>query len=243
MTCDLVALCIDANDPRRVAEFWAGVLGWEVDDSGDVIGLLPADDTGFASASPARSSRRSARTSSTSTSRARRRRSSRRRWRGRSSLGGRHHRRRPAARGGARGARRPRGQRVLRHRGRQRLPRRLRVHRRAVGRRLAGGRPLLERGARLAAGLGPGRGDRDPVAPRRPEGHLGRAAAGTEGRQGTGAPRTWRRRPMATSRPRSSGSLALGATRVDLGQGGADWVVLADPDGNEFCVLPAGSPG
>ena len=47
MTCDLVALCIDANDPRRVAEFWAGVLGWEVDGSGDVIGLLPPDDTGF----------------------------------------------------------------------------------------------------------------------------------------------------------------------------------------------------
>jgi catechol 2,3-dioxygenase-like lactoylglutathione lyase family enzyme len=31
--------------------------------------------------------------------------------------------------------------------------------------------------------------------------------------------------------------LALGATRVDIGQGDADRVVLADPDGNEFCVL------
>src|SRR6188472_4731546 len=47
MTCDLVALAIDANDPRRVAEFWAGVLGWELDDSGVAIGLPPADDTGF----------------------------------------------------------------------------------------------------------------------------------------------------------------------------------------------------
>ncbi|HET7823102.1 MAG TPA: VOC family protein, partial [Ornithinibacter sp.] len=47
MTCDLVALSIDANDPPRVAAFWAGVLGWEVDGSGDVIGLLPPDDTGF----------------------------------------------------------------------------------------------------------------------------------------------------------------------------------------------------
>ena len=47
MTCDLVALCIDANDPQRMAEFWAGVLGWEVDHSGADIGLLPADDTGF----------------------------------------------------------------------------------------------------------------------------------------------------------------------------------------------------
>jgi catechol 2,3-dioxygenase-like lactoylglutathione lyase family enzyme len=29
----------------------------------------------------------------------------------------------------------------------------------------------------------------------------------------------------------------LGARRVDVGQGDASWVVLADPDGNEFCVL------
>lgn len=33
---------------------------------------------------------------------------------------------------------------------------------------------------------------------------------------------------------------ALGATRVDVGQdGGATWVVLADPEGNELCVLRA----
>ena len=31
--------------------------------------------------------------------------------------------------------------------------------------------------------------------------------------------------------------IALGATRVDVGQGDVPWVVLADPDGNEFCVL------
>ncbi|MGH3337166.1 MAG: VOC family protein, partial [Nocardioides sp.] len=30
---------------------------------------------------------------------------------------------------------------------------------------------------------------------------------------------------------------ALGATRVDIGQGDVDWVVMADPDSNEFCVL------
>src|SRR3712207_3587440 len=29
----------------------------------------------------------------------------------------------------------------------------------------------------------------------------------------------------------------LGATRADIGQGDASWVVLADPEGNEFCVL------
>ena len=31
--------------------------------------------------------------------------------------------------------------------------------------------------------------------------------------------------------------LALGATRADVGQGEQPWVVLADPEGNEFCVL------
>jgi hypothetical protein len=31
--------------------------------------------------------------------------------------------------------------------------------------------------------------------------------------------------------------LALGATRADVGQGDQTWVVLADPEGNEFCVL------
>ena len=30
---------------------------------------------------------------------------------------------------------------------------------------------------------------------------------------------------------------ALGATRIDVGQGDQPWVVLADPEGNEFCVL------
>jgi len=33
--------------------------------------------------------------------------------------------------------------------------------------------------------------------------------------------------------------IALGATRVDIGQGEQTWVVLADPEGNEFCVLAA----
>jgi predicted enzyme related to lactoylglutathione lyase len=32
--------------------------------------------------------------------------------------------------------------------------------------------------------------------------------------------------------------LALGARRADIGQTGAEsWVVLADPEGNEFCVI------
>jgi predicted enzyme related to lactoylglutathione lyase len=32
---------------------------------------------------------------------------------------------------------------------------------------------------------------------------------------------------------------ALGARRVDIGQGEVTWVVMADPEGNEFCVLRA----
>jgi Glyoxalase-like domain len=30
---------------------------------------------------------------------------------------------------------------------------------------------------------------------------------------------------------------ALGATPADIGQGDVRWVVLADPEGNELCVL------
>ncbi|WP_054814985.1 VOC family protein [Nocardia arizonensis] len=32
-------------------------------------------------------------------------------------------------------------------------------------------------------------------------------------------------------------ALSLGARRVDIGQGSVPWAVLADPEGNEFCVL------
>ena len=33
--------------------------------------------------------------------------------------------------------------------------------------------------------------------------------------------------------------LGLGATEADVGQGEQSWVVLADPEGNEFCLLAA----
>ncbi len=36
--------------------------------------------------------------------------------------------------------------------------------------------------------------------------------------------------------------LAHGARRVDIGQGDVPWVVLADPEGNEFCLLRS-TPG
>lgn len=35
-------------------------------------------------------------------------------------------------------------------------------------------------------------------------------------------------------------AVALGATHIDIGQSGQEsWVVLADPEGNEFCILRA----
>lgn len=37
--------------------------------------------------------------------------------------------------------------------------------------------------------------------------------------------------------------IAMGASRVDVGQGEVPWVVMADPEGNEFCVLGANSTG
>ena len=36
--------------------------------------------------------------------------------------------------------------------------------------------------------------------------------------------------------------LDLGARHADVGQGDQSWVVLADPEGNEFCVLAARRP-
>ncbi|MDQ6696421.1 MAG: VOC family protein [Actinomycetota bacterium] len=47
-TARLVALCFDAGDPLRLARFWAAALRWEVDDqTQDEIGLVPTDDTRF----------------------------------------------------------------------------------------------------------------------------------------------------------------------------------------------------
>ena len=48
MTSRLTALCFDAHDPAGLARFWSGVLGWEAaDDPQGGVTLLPGDDTGF----------------------------------------------------------------------------------------------------------------------------------------------------------------------------------------------------
>jgi hypothetical protein len=36
--------------------------------------------------------------------------------------------------------------------------------------------------------------------------------------------------------------VGLGATHADVGQGHQTWVVLSDPEGNEFCVLRSRNP-
>jgi hypothetical protein len=45
--------------------------------------------------------------------------------------------------------------------------------------------------------------------------------------------------PLADGDQRAEVDLlvSLGARRIDIGQGDVDWVVMADPDDNEFCVL------
>jgi len=44
----LDSLCFDANDPLRLARFWAAALLWEIDDETDEeIDVVPIDGTGF----------------------------------------------------------------------------------------------------------------------------------------------------------------------------------------------------
>jgi len=45
----LVAICVDALDPKRLALFWGDLLGWELTEDPDdgIPMLLPNDDSGF----------------------------------------------------------------------------------------------------------------------------------------------------------------------------------------------------
>lgn len=48
MSTRLTTLCLDANDPLRLARFWAGALHWDIhDESSEEIGLIPTDGTRF----------------------------------------------------------------------------------------------------------------------------------------------------------------------------------------------------
>ena len=43
----IVNLCLDANDPTRLGQFWATALGWELAESGGDVVLVPTDSTRF----------------------------------------------------------------------------------------------------------------------------------------------------------------------------------------------------
>ena len=48
MTCQLIDVVIDANDPIRLAHFWAEALRWNIGEAtDDEVALVPTDDTGF----------------------------------------------------------------------------------------------------------------------------------------------------------------------------------------------------
>jgi len=63
-----------------------------------------------------------------------------------------------------------------------------------------------------------------------------------------GAPKTGKNRLHLDVAPPADGDqaaeverlVALGARRIDIGQGDVPWIVMADPEGNEFCVLKPG---
>ena len=237
MTSHLLALCFDANDPLRLARFWAGVLGWEMaDDPHDGIALLPSDDTGFRirflPTQEQKAGQNQMHFDLTSTSL----RTSSRRWRGRSNSA-------PGTSTSVNARRRahvvladPEGNEFC----------------------------VIEPGNNFLADCGfigalACDGSQEV-------GYFWSEALGwplvwdqdqeTAIRSPRGGPKiTWGGPPLMpkTGKNRLHFDLAppvdgdqqaevdrlvsLGATRIDIGQGEVSWVVMADPDGNEFCVL------
>ena len=242
MTCDLVALAIDANDPRLVAEFWAGVLGWEVEDSSPVIGLLPADDTGFWLRFPRTLEPKVGANQFHFDIRSESPEQQRETVAQALALGGRHH---------------DVGQ----------LPEEEHV---VLADPEGNEFCVIEAGNNFLADsgfIGALSGDGSQAT-----GYFWSAALDwplvwdqdeeTAIRSPHGGPKvTWGGPPLTPKTgkervhlhlaPPADGDqqleadrlVALGARRVDIGQGAVDWVVLADPDGHEFCLLPAGDAG
>ena len=235
MTLLLRTLAFDAHDPVLLARFWAAVLGREVDDDArvarcrrDEIGIRFTADrpsprprpnqTHFdlTSASSRTSgdggpgARRSAAGTSTSASCPRRSTSCSPTPRATSSASS----SRATTSSPAPG------------------------HRCAVLRRDAGGRLLLERGAGLAAGVGPGRGDRDPVAGRRLEDLLGWPARSVPRRAQPAAPRARARRRQRPGVRGGAARRARGDVRRRAGDVGRA-VDAARPGRQRAAVLPA----
>jgi hypothetical protein len=235
VTSHLVALCFDAHDPKRLARFWAGVLDREVADDG--LTLPPSDDTGFSIQFQATQEHKAGpnRMHFDLTSK---------------SL---EHQRRTVARClelGARhidiGQRPEEGQVVLAD---------------PEGNEFC----VIEPGNKFLADCGvigalncdgsqevgyfwsealawPLVWDQDQ------ETAIQSPAGGTKIAWGGPpvAPKTGKNRLHLHLAPPVHGNqqaevdrlVSLGATRIDISEGNVSWVVMADPDGNEFCVLP-----
>jgi predicted enzyme related to lactoylglutathione lyase len=240
MTCRLLALCVDAHDPLALAGFWAGVLGWEMaDDTRDGIALLPSDDTGFRIRFPQTQGRKAGQNQMhfdlTSTSL--------------------EDQQQTVARSLALGARhidigqRPEEPHV--------------VLADPEGNEFC----VIEPGNGFLADCGfigalacdgsqrvgyfwsealnwPLVWDQDQeTAIRSPQGGPKITWGGPPLMPKTGKNRLhFDLAPAAGGNQRAEVDrlVALGATRIDIGQGAVSWVVMADPDGNAFCVLPPG---
>ena len=239
MTTHLSALCFDANDPRRLARFWAGLLGWDTGSGPqDGIVLSPRDDTGFAIRFLPSQQQKTAQNQMhfdlTSASLADQRQTVARAL----GLGARHI---------DIGQRPEEGHVVLAD---------------PEGNEFC----VIEPGNAFLADCGfigalACEGSQEA-------GYFWSEALGwplvwdqdqeTAIRSPRGGPKiTWGGPPLTPKTgkyrlhfdlaPAVPGDqmaeverlIALGAARADIGQGDADWVVMADPDGHEFCVLPA----
>jgi predicted enzyme related to lactoylglutathione lyase len=238
MTVQLVALSVDAHDPEGLARFWAGVLGWETaDDPQDVTTLVPDDETGFRirflPTSEPRSGQNRMHVDLTSTSPEDQQQTVARAL----ELGARH----------IDVGQRPEEEHV--------------VLADPEGNEFC----VIEPGNGFLADcgfVGALASDGSQAV-----GYFWSEALGwplvwdqdeeTAIRSPHGGPKiTWGGPPVAPKKgknrlhfdltPVPGGDLqaevdrlvSLGATRIDIGQGEVPWVVLADPDGNEFCVLP-----
>ena len=184
MAPHLHALCFDANDPLRLARFWAGVLGWEMaDDPQDGIALLPSDDTGFRirflSTEEPKAGQNQMHFDLTSTSLEDQQETVATSL----ELGARHIDIGQRPEEGHVVLADPEGNEFCVIEPGNNFLADCGFIGALVVRRFAGGRILLEPGAGLAVGLGPGPGDRYPVASWRPEDHVGRSTTDAEDRK------------------------------------------------------------
>jgi len=233
----LVDVCVDANDPVGLAHFWAEALRWDVDDNLDQIALVPTDDTRFgirfAAVAEKKVGRNRLHFDLTTT-----------------SIEDQHESVASLVGLGARhidiGQRPDEGHVVLAD---------------PEGNEFC----IIEPDNNFLAGCG--RLGSVTCDGTRAVGYFWSAALGwplvwdqdeetaIRAPDGTGPLITWGGPPLAPKvgknrlhldiAPPERGDLraevdrliSLGATRIDIGQGDVDWVVMADLDGNEFCVM------